>query len=57
MRKYGIRTLFAGGLKGRLTRRSLLAEGWFFACQCKRYFFQMFTVLGIYNFAKISNYV
>ncbi len=27
---------YAGGLKGRLTRRALLAEGWFFGCQCKR---------------------
>ena len=28
---------YAGGLKGRLLRRTLLAEGWFFLCQCKRF--------------------
>ena len=27
---------YAGGLKGRIMRRTLLAEGWFFACRCKR---------------------
>ena len=27
---------YAGGLKGRILRRTLLAEGWFFACRCKR---------------------
>ena len=27
---------YSGGLKGRLQRRKMLAEGWFFSCQCQR---------------------
>ena len=33
---------YAGGLKGRILRRTLLAEGWFFACRCKRFDFISF---------------
>ena len=28
---------YAGGLKGRLFRRRLMREGWFFDCYCDRY--------------------
>ena len=33
---------YSGGLKGRLQRRKMLAEGWFFSCLCQRFEFIYF---------------